>query len=60
MDQDKMADLGINPYLDVLSEENTGSFRRKVVHPFTDVDYVDLYKKIGKGQVEIYLANDRK
>ena len=61
LDQDKMADLGINPYLDVLSEEKYRQlFGAKVVHPFTDVDYVDLYKKIGKGQVEIYLANDPK
>jgi len=59
MDRDQMDDLGLNPYLDVLSEEKYRQlFGAKVVHPFTDVDYVDLYKKIGSGQIEIYLANN--
>jgi len=60
MDIDVMDELGINPYTDVLSEEKYRSlFGEKVVHPFTGVDYVKMYKDLAaKDNIEIYLAND--
>ena len=59
MDEDLMDELGINPYQDVLSEtEYRKLFGEKVVHPFTGIDYVELYKNIAKDQIQIYLAND--
>lgn len=59
MDIDKMEGLNINPYTDVLTE---GDYRRlfgdKVVHPFTGIDYVDIYKQIGKENIEIIFSNN--
>lgn len=59
MDVDMMDELGINPYQDLLTEaEYRKLFGEKVVHPFTGIDYVELYKNIAKDQIKIYLAND--
>ena len=59
MDIDKMDELKINPYTDILTEEDYRRlFGEKVIHPFTGVDYVDIYKEIGKGNIEIIFSND--
>lgn len=60
MNIDKMYDLGINPYTDVLSEsEYRKLFGNKVLHPFTGVDYVQMYKDLAiNDNIEIYLSND--
>lgn len=60
MDIDKMDELDINPYTDVMSEEKYRSlFGDHVVHPFTGVDYVKMYKDLAvNDNIEIYLAND--
>jgi len=59
MDIDKMEELGINPYSDTLTEEDYRRlFGDKVTHPFTGIDYVDLYKKMGNGNINIYFSND--
>lgn len=59
MDIDKMDELGINPYSDVLTEEDYRRlFGDKVVHPFTGIDYVNLYKQMGNGNIHIYFSND--
>src|SRR5690625_3136984 len=56
---DKMEELGINPYSDTLTEEDYRRlFGDKVTHPFTGIDYVDLYKKMGNGNINIYFSND--
>ena len=62
MDIDKMDELKINPYTDVLSENDYRKlFGEKVKHPFTDVDYVQMYKNLGiNDNIEIYLSNDPK
>jgi F420-0:gamma-glutamyl ligase-like protein len=62
LDIDKMDELGINPYADILSEKKYRElFGEKVVHPFTGVDYVQEYKDIAvNNNIEIYLANDPK
>ena len=59
MDLDKMDELNINPYSDVLTEADYRKlFGDKVLHPFTGIDYVDMYKNIGHGNIHIYLSND--
>ena len=47
MDRDLMDDLDINPYTDVISEkEYRKLFGEKVMHPFTGMDYVEIYKNL--------------
>lgn len=59
MDIDKMDELKINPYTDILTESDYRNlFGEKVVHPFTGVDYVKAYKEIGKENIEIIFSND--
>lgn len=60
MDVDKMNELGINPYSDTLSEEKYRRLFGDVVpHPFTGIDYVQMYKTLApEGQIEIFLGND--
>ncbi|MBW4827709.1 MAG: coenzyme F420-0:L-glutamate ligase [Clostridiaceae bacterium] len=60
MNIEKMYDLEINPYTDVLSEsEYRKLFGNNVAHPFTGVDYVQMYKDLAiNDNIEIYLSND--
>lgn len=60
MDIDKMHNLKINPYTDTLSEDEYRKlFGDNVCHPFTGIDYVQLYKDLTvNNDVEIYLSND--
>ena len=59
MDVDKMDELNINPYTDIMTESDYRRlFGDKVVHPFTGVDYVDIYKNIGKENIEIIFSNN--
>lgn len=59
MDIDKMDELNINPYTDVFTEsEYRRLFGEKVVHPFTGIDYVNIYKEIGKENIEIIFSNN--
>lgn len=60
MDIDLMDEMGLNPYGDVLSEEKYRLlFGQSVKHPFTGIDYVQMYKELAvNDNIEIYLAND--
>ena len=60
MDIDKMEELGINPYTDMLTEkEYRKLFGEKVAHPFTGIDYVKAYKDLAvNDNIEIYLSNN--
>ena len=59
MDLDKMDSLNVNPYSDILTESDYRKlFGEKVLHPFTGIDYVDMYKNTGHGNIHIYLSND--
>jgi F420-0:gamma-glutamyl ligase len=62
MDVDKMHELGINPYTDILTEkEYRNLFGENVPHPFTGIDYVKTYKDLAiNDNIEIYLSNDPK
>lgn len=60
MDIDMMDEAGVNPYTDILSEEKYRKlFGEHVVHPFTGIDYVKMYKDLAiNDNIEIFLAND--
>lgn len=61
MDIEKMETLKINPYTDVLSESDYRNlFGEEVSHQFTGVDYVKIYKEIGKENIEIIFSNNPK
>lgn len=62
MDKDDMDEIGINQYTDTISEsEYRRLFGEKFLHPFTGIDYVELYKNSAvNGNIEIYLSNDVK
>ncbi len=59
MSLDHMDEVKINPYTDTLDEKKYRQiFGDKVAHPFTGIDYVELYKEIGGDNLEIIFAND--
>lgn len=60
MNKEKMEELGINPSTDILSEEDYRRlFGAQVSHPFTGIDYVELYKSLGvNNNVSIILSNN--
>jgi F420-0:gamma-glutamyl ligase len=59
MDIDKMDELNINPFTDVLAEDDYRRlFGEEVLHPFTGIDYVQLYRDIIGKDSNIYFAND--
>ncbi|MBU3194027.1 coenzyme F420-0:L-glutamate ligase [Clostridium algidicarnis] len=58
MDVDKMDELNINPYIDLLTEKDYRKlFGERVEHKFTGIDYISMYKEISDNII-IYLAND--
>lgn len=58
MDERLLIGKDINPYTDVLSEEDyRTTFGHNIKHPFTGIDYVTLYKEIAPN-AEIHFSND--
>lgn len=59
MDVDKMDELGVDPYSDLLTEEKYRElFGQEVKHPFTGIDYVKMYREMGvNDNIKIYLTN---
>ncbi|MCI2425239.1 coenzyme F420-0:L-glutamate ligase [Candidatus Acetothermia bacterium] len=62
MDQDILEESGINPYTDLLTEEKYRNlFGETILHPFTGIDYVGLYKEMASnGNISVYLSNNPK
>lgn len=61
VDQDLLDDKGVNPYTDVLSEQQYRELFGVILHPFTGVDYVAYYKNLIKEmgcEVEIIFSNN--
>ena len=61
IDMDSLDSKGVNPYSDVLTEEQYRSYFGIVKHPFTGVDYVEFYRDLISDcgcEVEVILAND--
>ena len=58
---DQIDEAGINPFVDVLTEEKYRELFGENLHPFTGVDYVAYYKELIQAEgadVEIIFAND--
>jgi F420-0:gamma-glutamyl ligase len=64
MDPEKMNELRLNPYTEVITEERYRKLFGEVVkHPFTGIDYVQMYRDLVEEEgatLEIVLANDPK
>lgn len=58
MDVDKLDQNGVNPYLDVFTEKQVYDIFSEVKHPFTGIDYIQLYKEMAGKNTEIILANN--
>ena len=60
MDKDAMDEIGINQYTETISESKYRKlFGREFLHPFTGIDYVELYKNSAiNDNIEIFLSND--
>lgn len=59
VEPEKLYNSGVNPYSDILEEEEFRKIFGEIKHPFTGVDYVELYREIcGDTPVEIHFAND--
>ena len=61
IDWDVMDEHGVDPYKDVLTEENYRKMFGYVKHPFTGVDYVEYYSNLIRecgAEVEVIFAND--
>ena len=55
---DALDEAGINPTRDVLTEQRYRElFGEQILHPFTGIDYINLYKSIAPNAV-VFLAND--
>lgn len=57
---DIIDEKGVNPYTDVFTEKEYYETFGKIVHPFTGIDYVELYKNMGGENCEIIIANNPK
>ncbi len=61
VDLDLMYDKGVNPYTDVLTEQQFRDLFGHPLHPFTGMDYIQFFRDLIEGcgcEVEIILAND--
>lgn len=59
-DEEKLEDSGINPYTDVLTEDQYRKTFGYELHPFTGVDYVAYYKELIQTcgcEVEVIFSN---
>lgn len=58
LDEEKMNQKNIDPYSDVISEGDYYKYFGDYKHPFTGVNYVDLYKEIAsETEIEVILSN---
>jgi F420-0:gamma-glutamyl ligase len=55
---DQLDEKGINPYTDVLEEDEFNSLFGKAIHPFTGIDYVAYYKELSGGKASVIFGND--
>ena len=56
---DDLDQSGVNPYADTLTEQDFARHFGTPRHPFTDIDYISLYKSAGP-DVEIVFSNNPK
>lgn len=56
-----LEDVKLNPWQDLLTLEQYREYFGQNLHPFTGVDYIDLYQSIAREEgceMDVYLAND--
>lgn len=59
MEEESMYKANINPWRDTLTEkEYRDIFGESVPHPFTGIDYVNYYKSLGSGNIEVIFSNN--
>lgn len=61
VDIDTLDEKGVNPWTDVLTEQQFREYFGKQIHPFTGVDYIDFYRSLVEKQgaeCEIILSNN--
>ena len=58
IDEESVINAGINPYQDILTEQEFYQKFSDYKHEYTGVDYIQLYKEVTDGKAEIILAND--
>lgn len=59
-DEELLENSGVNPYSDILTEEQYRAAFGYVQHPFTGVDYVEYYKELIRGcgcEAELLFSN---
>ena len=56
--EETMMESGVNPYRDVLSQEEFYARLGKPCHPFTGKDYMEMYKEICGEKGKIVMCND--
>ncbi|RCW48691.1 MULTISPECIES: coenzyme F420-0:L-glutamate ligase [unclassified Halanaerobium] len=58
VDKNEIYRRGINPYSDTITEDEFYKYFSDYEHPFTGVNYIDLYKEIAsETEIEIILSN---
>ncbi len=58
MDEEVLKEHKINPYTHTITEEEYKKLNNGYTHPFTKLNYVDMYKSINPDNITIYLSND--
>ncbi len=56
--EEALFDSNVNPYSDIFTAEKFYSIFGTPSHPFTGMNYIDLYQKACNGKAEIILIND--
>lgn len=59
IETDLVDEKGINPYVNNFDEKGFRDiFGYNTVHRFTGVDYIEYYKSLGNGNIEVLFSND--
>jgi len=58
--EEKLDETDINPYSDILTEEEFYNIFETAKHEYTGVDYIQLYKSICEGKATIIFSNNPK
>lgn len=56
--EDKVYEANINPYSDILTEEEFYSVFKTAKHEYTGIDYIQLYKEICDKKATVIFSND--
>ncbi len=58
LDPEKMREAGIKPYEDKITREKYKKIFPDFKHPYTGINYLDLYQEVGGENLEVFLANN--